>query len=249
MAPTTETVHGGIRERATSIVGSAGDVPQILWSPLDTPPAGLVLVGHGGSGHKREDYVLALARRLVRTAGLAVCAIDGPVHGERRTRPGEDPTLVLMEFAQAWSSDETLTDRMVGDWTATLDALVTEPELSGVPVGYWGLSMGTLLGLPFVAADERVSACVLGLAGMLGPSSARLALDAARVEVPTLFLAQLDDELFSFTTALALFGALGSREKRLFAAPGRHRDVPADAFSLSVEFLAAQLRARAEGDR
>ena len=241
MHATSDSVHRGIRERATTIVGSAGDVPLILWSPADDEPKGLVLVGHGGSGHKREDYVVALARRLVRTAGVAVASIDGPVHGERRTTPSEDPTIVLMDFAQHWAGDASLTDRMVGDWVATLDALQQQSELTSVPVGYWGVSMGTLLGLPFVAAEPRITACVLGLAGISGPTAARLEDDAARVSIPTLFLAQLDDELFPFDVTFALFRALTSGEKRLYVSPGRHRDVPADAFSLSIDFLAAHV--------
>jgi dienelactone hydrolase len=238
---TSDVVHRGIRERAATIVGNAGDVPLALWTPEDVAPTGLVLVGHGGSGHKREDYVVALARRLVRTTGAAVASIDGPLHGGRRGARTMDPTVVLMEFAQAWTSDEGLTDRMVADWRATLDALEADAGLGGVPVGYWGLSMGTLLGLPFVAADARVRACVLGLAGRTGPTARRLHEDARRVVVPTLFLVQLDDELFSTASSLELFGDLGSAGKRLFAAPGRHREVPADAFWLSVDFLATHL--------
>lgn len=215
-------------------------MPLALWTPAEAPPTGLVLVGHGGSGHKQEDYVVALARRLVRSSGTAVAAIDGPLHGERRGHAA-DPTVVLMEFAQAWAADATLTDSMVADWVATLDSLQALPELAGLPVGYWGVSMGTLLGLPFVAADARVRACVLGLAGLIGPTASRLAADAPRVVVPTLFLLQLDDELFPTEASIALFRAIGSAEKRLFASPGRHRDVPTDAFHLSIDFLASHL--------
>jgi dienelactone hydrolase len=238
---TSDVVHRGIRERAATIVGSAGDVPLIVWTAEDVAPTGLVLVGHGGSGHKREDYVVALARRLVRTTGAAVAAIDGPLHGDRRGARTMDPTVVLMEFAQAWTGDESLTDRMVDDWRQTVDVLCSD-VVGDVPVGYWGVSMGTLLGLPYVASDPRVRACVLGLAGRTGPTADRLVADAARIEVPTLFLVQLDDELFATSTALELFAALGSTHKRLFASPGRHRDVPADAFWLSVDFLASHLQ-------
>ena len=161
---TSDVVHRGIRERAATIVGNGGDVPLIVWTAEDVAPTGLVLVGHGGSGHKREDYVVALARRLVRTTGAAVASIDGPLHGERRDDPTADPMLVLMEFAQAWTGDPALTDRMVADWHATVDALQDDDAVGRVPVGYWGVSMGTLLGLPYVASDPRVRACVLGLA-------------------------------------------------------------------------------------
>jgi pimeloyl-ACP methyl ester carboxylesterase len=237
----SDVVRRGIRERAATIVGSAGDVPLALWTAEDVTPTGVVLVGHGGSGHKREDYVVALARRLVRTTGAAVAAIDGPLHGDRRGTRTSDPTIVLMEFAQAWTSDPGLTDGMVADWRRVLDVLEADAGLGGLPVGYWGLSMGTLLGLPFVAADDRVRACVLGLAGGIGPTASRLHEDAARIVVPTLFLMQLDDELFSTASSLELFGDLASPDKRLYAAPGRHRDVPADAFWLSVDFLASHL--------
>jgi hypothetical protein len=244
---TSDVVHRGIRERAATIVGSAGDVPLVLWTADDVAPTGLVLVGHGGSGHKREDYVVALARRLVRTTGAAVASIDGPLHGDRRGQRTMDPTVVLMEFAQAWTSDAGLTDRMVADWRLALDAVERDAGLAGLPVGYWGLSMGTLLGLPFVAAERRVRACVLGLAGRTGPTATRLHEDAAHVVVPTLFLVQLDDELFSTASSLELFGDLASDHKRLFAAPGRHREVPADAFWYSVDFLASHLELVAGG--
>lgn len=239
---TTDSVERGVRERAASIVGSRGEIPLALWTPEDAEPAGIVLVGHGATGHKRQDYVVALARRLVRRCHVAVASIDGPVHGDRRTSSVVDPGLILLEFAQAWSLDETLTDSMTDDWSRTLDELQALAGLDDVPVGYWGISMGTLLGLPFVAAEPRVDACVLGLAGITGPTAARLADDAPKVLAPTLFLLQLDDELFSTEASMALFSALGSAEKRLFAAPGRHRDVPADAFQLSIDFLATHLR-------
>jgi hypothetical protein len=241
---TSESIDRGIRERAASIVGSHGEIPLALWTPDDAAPTGLVLVGHGASGHKHQDYVVALARRLVGTCGVAVCSIDGPLHGARRSSGGGDAALVLLEFAQAWSLDAALTDGMVSDWSTTLDELQSLDGLGSIPVGYWGISMGTLLGLPFVAGDARVEVCVLGLAGLTGPTAMRLTDDAPRVRIPTLFLLQLGDELFSTDSSLALFDALGSTDKRVFAAPGRHRDVPADAFQLSIDFLARHLSTR-----
>ena len=245
---TSESVDRGIRERAASIVGSQGEIPLVLWTPEDAAPTGLVLVGHGASGHKREDYVVGLARRLVRACGLAVGSIDGPLHGGRRSAAGVDPSIVLLEFAQAWSLDSTLTDSMLQDWTRTLDELQSVDGLGDLPVGYWGISMGTLLGLPFVAVDKRISVCVLGLAGLTGPTASRLGQDAPKVTVPTLFLLQMDDSLFSTDSSMSLFAAIGSVHKRLFAAPGGHRDVPADAFQMSIEFLATHLASAREGE-
>jgi len=111
-------------------------------------------------------------------------------------------------------------------------------------VGYWGLSMGTLLGLPLVAAEERISAAVLGLAGITGPTMDRLARDAASVQCPVLFVAQWDDELFSRDTVLALFDALGTRDKQLHATPGSHAGVTPETFALTARFLATRLGRR-----
>jgi dienelactone hydrolase len=131
---------------------------------------------------------------------------------------------------------------MVADWRAALDALLAQGGPALGPVGYWGLSMGTIFGLPLVAAEPRIRAAVLGLMGAVGPSAGRLERDAARVLCPVLFLMQWDDELAPRESALALFGALGARDKRLHAHPGPHTAVPAEEFLASQEFLARRLR-------
>jgi dienelactone hydrolase len=233
----------GIRARAFRVDGETGEVPGILWSPHSPTrslPLPLVLIGHGASGSKRQDYVRALARRLVLVHEVAAVAIDGPVHGERRPDGGRDGRLQFLDFVKAWSSDPSLTDSMVSDWRHTLDDLTLLEELTG-PVGYWGVSMGTILGLPLVAAEPRVEAAVLGLMGLTGPTSARIAADAPQVGCPVLFLVQWSDELFPRQAAFELFDALGSPDKRLHANPGSHGAVPDEEFRASADFLAERL--------
>ena len=236
-------VHQGVRRRGFEIVRDGRVVPGLLWTAPDAAgPTPLVLIGHGGSGHKGQDYVRTLARRAVLRHGLAAAAIDGPVHGDRRPQPGAPPGLVLLEFAQLWAGDgEAMTDAMVADWRATIDALQALPELGPAPVAWWGLSLGTILGLPLVAVEGRIAAAVLGLMGLTGPTRARIERDAARVRCPVLFLVQWDDQLFPRHHALALFGALGSPDKRLHAHPGGHGEVPVEEYEASTDFLAARL--------
>jgi dienelactone hydrolase len=240
-----EHVDARVRERRLDIIRDGQRIPALLWTPAhNAEPTSLVLLGHGGSGSKREDYVVAMARRLVGAHGLAAAAIDGPVHGDRRSGPSGPPSLILAEFAQLWANEgDTMTDSMVADWRSVLEALQSLPEVGVGPVGWWGVSMGTIIGLPAVAADPRFEAAVLGLMGLTGPTRARIARDAPKVQCPVLFLVQWDDALFPPGVALELWEALGSRNKRLLAHPGGHGQLPTDAFEASAQFLARHLRA------
>jgi dienelactone hydrolase len=222
-------------------------VPGVLWTPDRPGTWPLVLVSHGGSGSKEERYVVSFARGLAASHRLAALAIDGPVHGDRRADGGATPGLVLAQFAQLWAGDgEAMTDDMVADWQAALGALQGTPEIDPGPVGFWGVSMGTIVGLPLVAAEDRIGAAVLGLMGLTGPTRSRIARDAPRLRCPVLFLVQWDDELFRRADALALWEALGPSDKRLHAHPGGHGDLPVEAFEASARFLAARLRRRGE---
>jgi len=155
----------GVSERRFDARRAGRVIPGVLWMPEDPPaaPPPLVLMGHGGSAHKRQDYIVGLGRRLVRHHGLAAVAIDGPVHGDRRADAGADIEAVNKDFWRTWRDDPAMTDEMVADWRAVLDALQEPGRLGAGPVGWWGLSMGTILGLPvvlmgFTPPDENAHA-------------------------------------------------------------------------------------------
>ncbi len=234
----------GVTERDFVLQLDGRKVPGVLWMPEQhAGPMPLVLLGHGGSGHKREQYIASLARRLVRHLGFAAAAIDGPDHGDRRDDGGLDRDRVWAE-RQARRTGPDHTDAMVADWKATLDWLQAELEVSGV--GYWGLSMGTAYGLPFVAAEPRIQAAVLGLNGApVEPTDdvyrernrRRFNADAPRITVPLLFIAQWDDELAPRDAAFHLFGLFGSEKKTMHVNPGLHAAVPPAEFDASEQFF------------
>ena len=220
--------HHGVVERRVDIANDDRTVPAVVWTPEDAAsPRPLVLIGHGGSGHKRMDYVLGLARRLVRHQGFAAAAIDGPGHGDRAGAVDQ----------KAWWSQPVI-ESMVSDWKATRAALRELPEVGDGALGYWGLSMGTMFGVPFVAAEPDVRAAVLGLMGAAGR---RYTATAGDIACPVLFLQQLDDELIGRDACLDLFLAIGSKDKRLHANPGSHAAVPPEEFDQSEAFLARHL--------
>lgn len=235
-------ISHGVVERRFDVAGGAGPVPGIVWTPEAADGLRpLVLVGHGGGGHKRAPYVLSVARRLVRHAGYAVAAIDGPGHGDRAgatlTREGSETAGIPQGFIEQVAA---ASDQMTADWNLTLSELRRLPEVGDGPLGYWGLSMGTMLGLPFVAATPDVRCAVLGLMGTFDEGNP-WGTAASAVTCPTLFLVQTDDELVPLPTALALFQSLGSKDKRLHAHPGAHSAVPAEEIDASEAFFAQHL--------
>lgn len=231
------TSHG-VTERRFDVTREGALVPGIVWTPEGATGARpLVLVGHGGSANKRTPYVLSLARRLVRHAGYAVAAIDAPHHGDRVT--DSSPSLI----GSAVGFREVVTaasDGMVADWTAALAELQALEEVGEGPLGYWGVSMGTMLGAPFVAATPSVRCAVLGLMGTFTDDDP-WTVAARAVGCPVLFLVQTDDELIPTEQALSLFRSIGAADKRLHAHPGAHSAVPPEEMEASEAFFARHL--------
>lgn len=207
-------------------------VSGVLWRRADaTGGEPLVCFGHGASGDRHQTPIPWLAKRLVGEHGFAGLSIDGPVHGRRQVGPGGREA-----FWPEWQREGSVED-MVSDWRFALDH--AQSVVGAGPVGYWGLSMGTIFGAPFVAADPRISVAVLGLMGVAGPShyQPRVSAAAAAITCPVLFVMQLEDELFTREQYLALFDQLASTDKRLHANPGLHPAVPIEEMHACVTFL------------
>ncbi|HXQ18646.1 MAG TPA: hypothetical protein VN781_03360 [Acidimicrobiales bacterium] len=228
----SEVTEQGVTERAFTLEVGEEAVPGIVWTPADRPVRATVLIGHGGTQHKRTPGVLSLARRLVRHLDYASVAIDAPGHGERREGAEERVLPNQLRARVAAMSPEQMEAAAkrnagaVGEWKATLDAVEKSAGING-PFGYWGVSMGTGIGLPFVASESRIAAAVFGLMGV-GPrvGSERLAEAARKVTIPVLFLFQWDDELMEREQGLALYDAFGSAEKTMHINPGGHIEMP-----------------------
>ena len=222
------------------------DIPGVLWFPAGTAgPRPLVLLGHGGGGHKRTPGVLGRARRLTADCGFAAAAIDMPGFGDR-PKTAEDERFVAEIRARRAAGEPVigqvlrynvaLAARAVPEWRSVLDALL-DAGVTGGPVGYWGVSLGSMIGVPLAAAEPRISAAVFGLAG----GHDALTEAAGRIAIPVEFLLQWDDELVPRADGLALFDAFGSAEKTLHANPGRHADIPAFELDSTERFFARHL--------
>lgn len=225
--------------RPFSVKAQSRIVPAVLWLP-EGPARGLVLALHGGSGHKESPAILAIRDELL-TSGLAVAAIDGPVHGDRRSDGLRDPDAVKAAFREAWRHGVGQLD-VATDLRAVLDHLLELPELRRLPVGYIGVSMGTAYGLPFLAHEPRVRAAVIGLWSAGHVNSSHLAACAAQVRCPVWFTQQWDDQIFDRDSTLSLFDAVGSADKRLVAYPGPHRELEGERLCDAADFLRFKLQ-------
>jgi dienelactone hydrolase len=241
-SPATSPVFQAV-EHPFRVRVAGRSVPAVGWMPEGcSGPRPLVLVGHGGSGHKTSQLVLDAAMPLVEDHGFVVAAIDGPVHGERRASFDAGPA-VRDEFRALWAAGESV-DPMIADWRATLDHLCALPQVDPAAIGWYGISMGTAYGLPFVATEPRIRAAVLGMWGTSRVNSQRLVDDARRVTIPVLFQRKRDDEFFTPEGQVEVYEALASSDKRLAVYEGGHTDPAGAQLADLIAFLSERLQQR-----
>jgi len=228
--------------REFTIEQAARPITGVLWSGPDTKPgAPLVCYGHGASGDRHQRPIPRVAGELAADHGFFGLSLDGPVHGRRQVGPGGRES-----FWPEWGREGTVED-MVRDWRIALETISNQPDVGRGPVGYWGLSMGTIYGAPFVAAEPRIKGAVLGLMGLVSKPehyAPTIAAAAKAIACPVFFLWQLEDELFTRAECLALFDAFASEDKQLHANPGLHPNVPLEELDRGVAFMASVLEGR-----
>jgi pimeloyl-ACP methyl ester carboxylesterase len=237
----SETMTDGVCERHFTL----GDIPGVLWAPAGLAgPRPVILIAHGGGQDKTAPGVVARARRYVNGCGFAAVALDAPEHGGRPTSARHEAFVTQLRQAMAAGEpvgqlvardNAEIAARAVPEWQAVLASLL-EAGLAAGPAGLFGISMGSMIGVPLAAAEPGIGAAVFGLAG-----HETLAGAAARITVPVEFLLQWDDEHIPRESGLALFDAFASTQKTLHANPGRHGDVPRFEADSSERFFRRHL--------
>jgi cephalosporin-C deacetylase-like acetyl esterase len=240
---TAETTSSGVIQRDFTM----GEVTGALWSPESgADHAPLVLMGHGGGNHRKSPAMVGRAQLLVADGGFHVAVIDAPGHGGRRRTAHDELEIDAMQRAMAAGEpvgeivvryNAHLAERAVPEWLATLDTLQKVPEIGADgPVGYYGLNMGTAIGVPLTAVEPRITAAVFGLHW---PEA--LAEYARRITIPIEYALQWDDEHIPRESGLALFDAFASKEKSLHVNSGTHKELPRFEADSAVRFFVRHL--------
>jgi pimeloyl-ACP methyl ester carboxylesterase len=229
-----------------------GDVTAALWAPEPADPGTpLVLLGHGGGRQHRHHPAMSGRARLLTDVGFRALALDVDGHGPRpRTAHDEEEVAVLHAARRAGEPigpiveryNADLARRTVPEWRGILAGLLAVPEIGDAPVGYWGITLGTAIGVPLVAEEPLVQAAVLGL---FWPST--LVEAAGRITVPIEFDLQWGDEHIPRESGLALFDAFASTEKSLHVNAGKHMDLPRFEAASAVRFFERHLRGSRAG--
>lgn len=235
----------GVMERDFTVQGERDVITGVMWAP-DKIPAGspLVLIGHGGGGNKRAPSVVPTAQGFVREHGIPAVIIDAPGHGDRGGALGRTP-----EYYALWANAKQMTDNATSDWKRVLTAFLDLGTIDPARIGWSGMSMGSLIGVPYVAAEPRLKAAALGLCGFTGVTpnqgggGAVLEAAAPNIKIPLVFMLQWDDERFDRLGSIAMFGAFGSTDKRLAWHVGAHAEMPEEGRRHARTFLAERLKA------
>jgi dienelactone hydrolase len=222
-----------------------GEIPGILWTPVSVSvPAPLILLGHPGGLPDMHPRLAARARASAEY-GFAAATIELPGSGDRpRSAAAEQARADLRRAMAADEPVDEIVDRLVlplvekavPEWQATLDALLSLPEIGG-PVGYSGGVIA--IGIRLAVVEPRISAAGF-FAGSFVPAA--MFEEAKQITLPLQVLLQWDDEGNDRQAALDLFDAFGSQEKTLHANMGGHTGVPQFEVDDGSRFFARHLR-------
>lgn len=153
-------------------------VDVTIWLPADlTGPIPFVVYGHGINDRRQSGG--SVARRL-NPAGIGVIAADALAHGSHPTA-AEDTDLAALAFLGIDLSSALVDplqlrgnfEQTVLDRLQLVELIRQDPDVTGdgvadldiEHVGYWGISLGGMLGAPFVALSADTTAGILSVSG------------------------------------------------------------------------------------
>src|SRR5581483_2432201 len=154
-------VAGDMMEERFTFAGAEGErVPGVLTYAPALGPRPVLLIQHGLNAGK-DDWRLDQLRRAWSARGFACVSIDAPHHGERGAGGIE-----LLGLVRDPDAGLRFVQQVVIDLRLLIDALEQRRDVADAArIGYLGISMSTVTGVPFVAVEPRVRAACFALGG------------------------------------------------------------------------------------
>jgi len=231
-----ERAVGALREVTFEATVAGERVPGLLFVPPGEGPWPLVLVQHPATSSKDDYFVRDVALQWAGAHGWACCGLDAPLHGERDEH---DPMSVLRDRSRFTA----LASQFAGEVDAVVDALAARYPLDTTRMGFVGYSLGSMLGIPAVAASGRFKAaafCLVGDGGMLGSAADEDSPVRRLGKVAVRIVAKLSDEFFSKESTESLYAALPG-EKDVVWLPGGHFEIGPDVIRAAEAWLRERL--------
>ena len=124
-----------------------------------TKPVPVIILLHGLGDRKTVDYI-EVGHQMMLDNGYAVLRIDIANHGEREVE--EFPFDLIDEYK--YRTREMIA-QTVFDLRRAVDYLATRKEIDTKRIGYYGISLGGIIGTIFCAVEPRIKVPVIVLAG------------------------------------------------------------------------------------
>ena len=215
-------------------------------------PCPVIILLHGLGDRKTVDYIQA-GHDIFIDSGYSVLRIDIANHGDRKEHNYD---FNLTDGYRYWTRD--IISQTVFDLRRSIDFLETRPEVDSDRVGFFGISLGGVIGTIFSGVDERVKVPVIALAG--GNLSLMFGLDALTEDTkdffsiidpinfvatisprPLLMINAENDEVIAPITSKLLFNK-AKNPKEIIWYPSKHRNLPInDAYPQGVNWFKKHL--------
>ena len=201
-------------------------------------PFPTIILLHGLGDRKTVDYIEA-GNQYMLDAGYAVLRLDISNHGDRFKY---DYDFDLTDGYRYWTRD--LITQTVFDLRRAVDFIETREELDPDRIGYYGISLGGIIGTIFCSVEERIEVPVIVLAGgslnlmfgkgaLSGDTKDYLSIIdpinyVAKISPrPLLMINAENDDVVPPITSKLLFKA-AKDPKEIIWYPAKHHDIPID---------------------
>ncbi len=222
---------GDIHEVRFAVDVAGEEAPGVLFYADGEEGMPLVVIQHPATSSK-DDYFVRDVGMMWARRGWACMGLDAPFHGER----AEFDPMRLMRERERFPAASA---QFAAELSAAIDAIAEQFPVDTGRMAYVGYSMGSMLGIPAVAADGRYRAavfCLVGEGGLLGSASEAGSPVGQLSGVAVRIVGKLSDEFFSRESTESLFAALPG-EKDLAWLPGGHFEIGADVIKSAEQWL------------